>query len=146
VCPPGLDASFSDLLYRVMSTQASCGTSMVYNCHSPTGATPTGSDNLLNLALVDSGVEGGLDPAAIYAELVNHTSRNSQCRDPTSVCQSILRVAPGDSGASLLYIKLTLKTANPHYGEGMPVSAPGSICPEALDAFKTWIDQGAKMN
>jgi hypothetical protein len=28
----------------------------------------------------------------------------------------------------------------------MPLSTPGSICPEALDAFKTWIDQGAKMN
>jgi hypothetical protein len=146
VCPPGLDASFSDLLYRVMSTQESCGTSMVYNCHSPTGATPTGSDNLLNFALVDSGVEGGLDAATIYAELVNHTSRNSQCTDPPSVCQSILRVAPGDAGASLLYIKLTLKAASLHYGGGMPVTAPGSICPEALDAFKSWIDQGAKMN
>ena len=106
-----------------------------------------GGGSLLNLALVDSGVEGGLDPAQIYAELVNHPSTNSQCTDkPSSVCQSILRVAPGDSGASLLYIKLTLKTASPHYGGGMPVTAPGSICPEALDAFKSWIDQGAKMN
>jgi hypothetical protein len=147
VCPPGLDASFSDLLNRVMSTQASCGTAMPYNCHSPTGATPSGVGNFLNLALADSGVEGGLDPAAIYAELVNHTSTNYLCTDPKSVCQSILRVAPGDAGASLLYIKFTLKTnSNPHYGEGMPLSQPGSICPEALDAFKTWIDQGAKMN
>jgi hypothetical protein len=147
VCPPGLDASFSDLLTRVMSTQESCGTSMVYNCHSPTGATPTGTGNLLNLALADSGVEGGLDPAAIYAELVNHASTNYQCTDAPSVCKSIQRVAPGDAGGSLLYIKLTLKTTtDPHYGEGMPLSAPGSICPEALDAFKTWIDQGAKMN
>jgi hypothetical protein len=147
VCPPGLDASFSDLLNRVMATQESCGTSMVYNCHSPTGATPAGVGSLLNLALADSGVEGGLDPALIYRELVNHPSTNYQCTDPKAVCQSILRVAPGDSGASLLYIKLTLKTTtDPHYGEGMPLSAPGSICPEALDAFKTWIDQGAKLN
>jgi len=148
VCPPGLDASFSDLLNRVMSTQASCGTAMVYNCHSPTGATPAGVGSLLNFALVDSGVEGGLDPAAIYAELVNHTSTNYQCTDkPHSVCTSVLRVAPGDSGASLLYIKLTLTTTtNPHYGEGMPLSSPGSVCPEALDAFRAWIDDGAKMN
>ena len=147
VCPPGLDASFSDLLTRVMATQASCGTSMFFNCHSPTGATPAGAGNLLNLALADSGVEGGLDPAAIYAELVNHAAANIACTDAPSVCKSIERVAPGDAGASLLYIKLTLKTTtDPHYGAGMPVSSPGSICPEALDAFKTWIDQGAKMN
>lgn len=144
VCPPNLDASFTDLLNRVMSTQASCGTAQVFNCHSPSGATPMGAANLLNLALADSGVEGGLDPAAIYAELVNHDDTHVWC---SGSCPSTKRVVPGDAGASLLYIKLTLKTAgDPNYGAGMPLSAPGSICPEALDAFKTWIDQGAKMN
>lgn len=145
VCPPGLDASFSDLLNRVMSTQASCGAATPYNCHSPSGAAPNGAGNLLNLALADSGQEGGLDPAAIYAELVNHTDSHVWCVGAT--CPSMERVVPGDASASLLYIKLTLKTStDPNYGSGMPLSTPGSVCPEALDAFKTWIDQGAKMN
>ncbi len=148
VCPPGLDASFSDLLGRVLSTQASCGTATPFNCHSPSGASPLGVGHGLNMALADSGVDGGLDAAAIYAELVNHKAANMGCI-PTgdAGCPSIDRVVPGDAGASLLYIKLTLRTTNdPLYGAGMPLSQPGSICPEALDAFKTWIDQGAKMN
>jgi hypothetical protein len=145
VCPPGLDASFSDLLGRVLSTQASCGTSTQYNCHSPTGAGASGAGNLLNFALADSGVDGGLDPAAIYAELVNHQDAHVWCVGAS--CPSMERVVPGDAGASLLYIKLTLKTtADPNYGAGMPLATPGSVCPETLDAFKTWIDQGAKMN
>jgi hypothetical protein len=145
VCPPGLDASFTDLLTRVMSTQASCGTATPYNCHSPSGAAPNGAGNLLNFALADSGQEGGLDPAAIYAELVNHSDTHVWCVGGT--CPSLDRVVPGDAGASLLYIKLTLTTTtDPNYGSGMPLSTPGSVCPEALDAFKTWIDQGAKMN
>lgn len=147
VCPPNLNASFSDLLTRVLSTQASCGAATPSNCHSPSGATAIGSG--LNMALADSGIEGGLDPAAIYAELVNHRSANLGCI-PSLVdggCPTLDRVVPGDAGASLLYIKLTLKTtSDPVYGAGMPLNQPGSICPEALDAFKTWIDQGAKMN
>lgn len=149
VCPPELDASFSDLLGRMLSTQESCGSGTVYNCHSPTGASAAGVGHGLNMALVDSGVEGGLDPAAIYAELVNHKATNLGCI-PSLVdggCPDIDRVVPGDAGASLLYIKLTLTTTtDPMYGAGMPLSTPGSICPEALDAVKTWIDQGAKMN
>lgn len=149
VCPPDLDASFSDLLGRMFSTQASCGTGTAFNCHSPTGASPAGVGHGLNMALVDSGVDGGLDPAAIYAELVNHKAANVGCI-PSLVdggCPNIDRVVPGDAGASLLYIKLTLtNTTDPVYGAGMPLNAPGSICPEALDAVKTWIEQGAKMN
>jgi hypothetical protein len=146
VCPPGLDASFSDLLNRVLSTQASCGTSTTNNCHSPSGATAIGSG--LNLALLDSGLEGGLDAGAIYAELVNHKAANIGCIPmPDAGCPNVERVVPGDAGASLLYIKLKLTTtSDPLYGAGMPLNAPGSVCPEALDAFKTWIDQGAKMN
>lgn len=147
VCPPALDASFTDLLTRVMSTQASCGTATPSNCHSPSGATAIGSG--LNLALLDSGVEGGLDAATIYAELVNHPAANLGCiPSPTQQCPANLeRVVPGDAGASLLYIKLMLKTtSDPNYGAGMPLNAPGSVCPATLDAFKTWIDQGAKLN
>lgn len=148
VCPPGLDASFTDLLDRVLSTQASCGTATPFNCHSPSGASAFGIGHSLNMALADSGVDGGLDAAAIYAELVNHPAANLGCIPTADAgCPELDRVVPGDAGASLLYVKLTLRTTtDPVYGAGMPLSAPGSICPEALDAFKTWIDQGAKMN
>ena len=75
----------------------------------------------------------------VYGNLVNKTATN------ISGDVSLLRVAPGDAGGSMLYIKLTLKTVNDlHYGAGMPLTTPGSVCPEALDAFKTWIDDGAK--
>jgi hypothetical protein len=126
VCPPGLDASFADLLTRVMST-SSCGTNNPTSCHSATGAPAAGD-------LLDFTREAG----AVYGELVNHPATNISGDTP------VTRVVPGDAAASMLYIKLTLKDlTDPHYGAGMPLTAPGSICPEALDAFKTWIDTGA---
>lgn len=132
VCPPGLDASFGDMVTRVFST-SSCGTDQMGNCHSTSGSMQTG--NLLDFTVGDNGV---------YAELLGadgggHTATN------VSGDTVIERVVPGDAGASMLYVKLTLKTRNDlHYGAGMPLTAPGSICPEALDAVKTWIEQGAK--
>lgn len=129
VCPPGLDASFADLLTRVMAT-SSCGTNNQASCHSTQGAANAG--DFLSFTL---------DAGAVYNELVGVKSANVSS---TTGVQP-LRVVPGDAGASLLYIKLTLKTlSDPDYGSGMPQTAPGSVCPEALDAFKTWIDQGAK--
>jgi hypothetical protein len=129
ICPPGLDASFNDLLTRVMATTG-CGTNNQASCHSTRGASNAG--DFLDFTL---------DASAVYHELVGVKSANVSS---VSGVQP-LRVAPGDAGASLLYIKLTLKTlGDPNYGAGMPQTAPGSVCPEALDAFKTWIDQGAK--
>lgn len=126
VCPPGLDASFDDLLGRVMAT-TSCGTGNQTSCHSAKGAVAAGD-------LLDFTAEAG----TVYANLVNKPATNISGDVP------VLRVAPGDAGASMLYIKLTLKTVNDlHYGAGMPLTTPGSVCPEALDAFKTWIDNGA---
>jgi hypothetical protein len=127
VCPPGLDASFDDLLGRVMATTG-CGTNDQTSCHSAKGAVAAG--DLLDFS-------GAAD--IVYGNLVNKPATN------ISGDVSLLRVAPGDAGGSMLYIKLTLKTVNDlHYGAGMPLTTPGSVCPEALDAFKTWIDDGAK--
>lgn len=127
VCPPGLDASFPDLLQRVFAT-ASCGTNNPNSCHSKTGATAAGD-------LLDFTGDAG----AVYAALVGRKATN------ISGDTAVLRVAPFDAGASMLYIKLSLKTlTDPHYGAGMPLTAPGSVCPEALDAVKTWINEGAQ--
>jgi hypothetical protein len=87
-----------------------------------------------------------LDASAVYAELLGdgggHPSTNL-----SGDGGRIPRVAPFDSDASMLYIKLTLTTHdNPYYGAGMPLPTPGSVCPATLEAVKTWIDQGATSN
>lgn len=129
VCPPALAPSFDDLLTRVFST-STCGTDNPHSCHSTSGSGPKGAGDLLDFTL---------DAGAVYAELVGHNATNISGDTP------IVRVVPGDAGASMLYVKLTLTTASdPHYGAGMPLTAPGSVCPEALDAVRTWIEQGAK--
>jgi hypothetical protein len=133
VCPPGLDASFSDLLTRVFAT-SSCGTDNPHSCHSATGSGPMGAGDLLDFTR---------EAGAVYTELLGGNGKGQPAAN-ISGDTAILRVAPGDAGASMLYVKLTLRTLNdPHYGAGMPLTAPASICPEALDAVKTWIDQGA---
>ena len=128
VCPPGLDASFTSLLTQMLAT-SSCGAGTPNNCHSTSGASGiTGTGNLLDFSL---------DASAVYAELQKRATN-------IAGDASVLRVAPGDASASMLYIKLTLKTsADPTYGAGMPLTDPGSVCPATLDAIKTWIDQGA---
>jgi hypothetical protein len=135
VCPPGLDASFDDMLTRVFSTK-SCGTDQKNNCHSTSGASPIGAGNMLDFTL---------DASAVYAELLGADGGGQVAANVSGPPNfKVLRVVPGDAGASMLYIKLTLKNlSDPHYGAGMPLTAPGSICPEALGAIKTWIDEGA---
>jgi hypothetical protein len=133
VCVPDLDASFASLLGTVFST-ASCGTNVTGNCHSASGSAPSGTGNLLDFTL---------DAGAVYAELVGDGG-GAPSADIAGSAGHIPRVAPFDAGASMLYIKLTLKTsADPTYGAGMPLTDPGSVCPATLDAIKTWIDQGA---
>jgi hypothetical protein len=133
VCPPGIDPSFASILTKVLATP-SCGTNIDGNCHSTSGASATGTGNLLDYSL-DAGV--------VYAELLGdgggHPSTNL-----SGNAGPIPRVVPFDAGASMLYIKLTLTArADPRYGSGMPLTAPGSACPATLDAVKAWIDKGA---
>jgi len=133
VCPPDVDASFGSLLTTIFST-SSCGTNQQGNCHSSTGASPQGTGNLLDFTL---------DAGDVYAELLGDGGGAPATN--LAGTAKVLRVVPFDAGASMLYIKLTLKTTNdPRYGSGMPLTAPGSVCPGALDAVRSWIDQGAK--
>jgi hypothetical protein len=135
VCPPGMDASFGSIYSQMLST-TSCGATNPNSCHSTNGSLQTGS--LLDYSL---------DASAVYAELLGDgggvTAKNIDHPDVL-----VPRVDPGDAGASMLYIKLTLVDASndPHYGAGMPLTTPGSVCPETLSAVAAWINAGAPQN
>jgi hypothetical protein len=137
VCATDLDASFSSLLANVFDTP-SCGTNRTNNCHSFAGSRGTGGGSLLSF-------EG--DAGDVYAELVGPDGGLIRSTDVDYFSANIPRVVPGDAGASMLYVKLTLDAGNVMpYGGGMPQQNPGSVCPAVLDAVRTWIDQGAKPN
>jgi hypothetical protein len=136
VCPTDIDASFTSLLTQMFAT-GSCGSNTPLSCHSATGAAPSGTGNLLDFSA---------SAAAVYSELVGADGGGVYATN-LSGSAHILRVAPGDAGASMLYIKLTLTAAaDPMYGAGMPQGFPGSVCPAAVDAVRAWIDQGAQNN
>jgi hypothetical protein len=119
-----------------MLATASCGTNVVDGCHSHTGAPMTG--NLLDFTL---------DAGDVYVELLGPDAGGRHAVNIAGDAGGqVLRVVPGDAGASMLYIKLTLTGNDPRYGRGMPWTAPGSVCPAAVDAVKSWIDQGAANN
>jgi hypothetical protein len=127
-----MDASFGSILSQML-TAAGCGNSQV-SCHSTKGAAATGTGNGLDLSL---------DTAAVYAELLGDGGGAPAMN--VSGSGHVLRVVPGDASASMLYIKLGLDaSADPQYGAGMPLTAPGSVCPAALEAVAGWINAGAK--
>ncbi len=131
VCAMGVEPKFSSLLAKVLDTP-SCGTNRTNNCHSTAGSIVTGH-----------GLAFDKDAGDVYAELVGPDGGTVPSRNIAGMGQPP-RVVPGDAGASMLYIKLTLKTcSDPTYGCGMPQLNPGSVCPAVLDAVKGWIDQGA---
>jgi hypothetical protein len=137
VCPPDMDASFGSIYAQMLVPNATCGTTTQFNCHSASGAAPTGTGNLLDFSV---------DAAAVYEQLLGDGGGHASTNLSGSV-HNVLRVVPGDASASYLYIKLMLTTAaDPQYGAGMPLTAPGSVCPAALEAVKAWIDQGAPRN
>jgi hypothetical protein len=141
VCPSDIDASFGSIYAELLSAgssqldgQQSCGANVSGNCHSSTGASSAGTGNLLDFSRPARGVYAEF----LHADggLVNSTNLAGDAKVP--------RVVPFDAGASMLYVKLTLTTtADPTYGSGMPLTAPGSVCPATLEAVKQWIDQGA---
>jgi hypothetical protein len=135
VCPPDIDASYGSLLTQMFAT-SSCGTDRVLNCHSASGAAPRGTGNLLDFSV---------DAAAVYEQLLGDGGGHSSTN--LSGTARVLRVVPGDASASMLYIKLILTApADKNYGAGMPLDFPGSVCPEAVEAVKKWIDEGAPRN
>jgi hypothetical protein len=136
VCPPGISATFSSILTTMLAT-SSCGTNRGALCHSAAGAAPTGTGNLLDLSA---------DASAVYEELLGPDGGGAWAANIAGSAH-VQRVVPGDASASFLYIKLTLKAlVDPQYGQVMPSGYPGAVCPEALDAVKQWIDQGAAAN
>jgi hypothetical protein len=136
VCPPGIDATFSSILTKMLATSG-CGTDRVLNCHSASGAAPSGTGNLLDFAA---------DAATVYTELLGPDGGGRWAVNLAGAAH-VKEVVPGDASASFLYIKLVLKTStDPQYGAGMPMDPPGSVCPAAVDAVKRWIEQGAAAN
>jgi hypothetical protein len=132
ICPPDIDASFGSLVTTMFVTTG-CGTNKTNNCHSASGASVRGTGN---------GLDFTVDAAAIYAQLLGDGGGAPSTN--LSGSAHVLRVVPGDASASMLYIKLQLTSAaDPLYGAGMPLDTPGSVCPEALDAVRDWINGGA---
>jgi hypothetical protein len=119
-----------------MLATGSCGVSGAFDCHSSTGALPRaqgGTGSLLDFSL---------DAAAVYAELLGDGGGYPSTNVNGDAGRLVLRVAPHNAHASLLYLKLALPTeTDPRYGTAMPPT--GLVCPPALDAVKTWIDDGA---
>jgi hypothetical protein len=133
VCPD-VDASFGSIYTQILSTP-SCGTNNPLTCHSPSGSISGGS--LLDLSL-DAGA------VAVYAELLGADGGGYRSTNEDHADVFVPRVVPFDAGASMLYIKLTITSSNdPQYGSGMPLTAPGSVCPATLDAVAAWINSGA---
>ena len=79
----------------------------------------------------------------MYAELLGADGGGQRSVDAQGDAgEVVLRVAPGDASASLLYIKLAMTALyDPRYGEAMP--PVDTVCPAAIDAVKAWIDDGA---
>jgi hypothetical protein len=136
LCPDAMSATFPSIFSQMLST-GGCGAGRVFDCHSSTGALPTaegGTGSLLDFSL---------DAASVYEELLGADGSGHPAVNIDGDAGGVLlRVAPGDAGQSLLYIKLALPTAvDPLYGKAMPPTQV--VCPSALEAVKAWIDNGA---
>jgi hypothetical protein len=136
VCPDGMAPTF-DSIYGQMLSTSSCGANS-NSCHSTVGASAKGVGNLMDFSL---------EAGAVYAELLGPDGGGQFATNLDQPSVRVLRVAPYDAGASMLYIKLTLDSGmNPMYGSGMPLTAPGSVCPPAVEAVATWINSGASFD
>jgi hypothetical protein len=135
ICPDGMASTFPSIYTQLLSTE-SCGIGRLA-CHSTAAALPQaegGTGSLLDFSL---------DAAAVYAELLGVDGGGYPAVDVAGDAGGVLlRVAPGDAGASMLYIKLALTTiSDPRYGQAMPPVQ--TLCPPAIDAVEAWIDDGA---
>jgi hypothetical protein len=132
VCPPGIEAIYGSI-YTQMLSSSSCGSGLD-TCHSTKGSSPGGTGNGLNYSL---------DAGAVYVELLGDGGGAAAFNIAGDT--KVLRVVPFDASASMLYIKLTTTSAVGHYGSGMPLTAPGSVCPKTLAAVQDWINGGAQL-
>jgi hypothetical protein len=76
-----------------------------------------------------------------YANLVNVAAQGSACG-----ATQLLRVVPGDAGASLLYLKVNGYTTPPPCGVAMPKSGelPDGGQAALVQAVQSWINEGAQ--
>jgi hypothetical protein len=152
VCPPGIQPTFTSINANVL--QKVCIFCHKANYTDPSGKVFAGGAGGMILTLPvdagagdggDAGDNDGGDAAAPavgpYAALVNAHANNFAGTDKATYT---VRVAPGDPAHSFLPKKLSIKGSDPLYGSGMPLTAPGSVCPETLDAITTWIQNGAQ--
>ena len=135
LCPDAMAPTFPSILTQMFAT-ASCGAGRSYDCHSTTGA----------LALSEGGtgsqLDFSLDAAAVYAELLGDGSGQPAVNVDGDAGGVVLRIAPGNADASLLYIKVSMVAASdPRYGKAMP---PDELaCPAVDDTLRAWINDGA---
>ncbi len=74
-------------------------------------------------------------PQDVYSDLVNAA--------PTNAPPLYLRIAPGDPAHSWLLVKITEdEPGGTGYGARMPLGLP-DVCPETVQAFTSWIIDGA---
>lgn len=123
-------STFTDI--NKQTIQVSCA--FTDTCHNAAGAHSSGNLNLHD------------DP---YGALVNVPADDAQAKSEGKV-----RVKPGDSASSYLYIKLTLPPVSGACQTSMPISGYGGCMPQTsapLDSstiagIKAWIDAGAMKN
>jgi hypothetical protein len=131
ICPT-LDPTFDSIRTKLLATDT-CGSDRGGKCHSAAGATYSG------------GLDYTVDASALYEEFLGDSGTGHRAQNIAGNVTGLYRVVPGDSGASLLYIKLVTHSAtDPQYGSGMPFDYPGDMCPTSIAAVQTWIDNGAK--
>ena len=120
-CPTGVDATLSSIDLKLLKVICTA-------CHAGSLAASS----------------GGLDlSGSAYAALVN-VPANNIAADPAARPPALLRVRPGDPAGSLLYQKLLISTTpSPQFGQGMPLTAPGSVCEPVREAIRAWIAGGA---
>ena len=135
LCPDAMAPTFPSILTQMFAT-ASCGAGRSYDCHSTTGALP------LSEGGTGSQLDFSLDAAAVYAELLGDGSGQPAVNVDGDAGGVVLRIAPGNADASLLYIKVSMVAASdPRYGKAMP---PDELaCPAVDETLRAWIDDGA---
>ena len=79
-----------------------------------------------------------------YANLVNVPAAGEACASVDD--GGLVRVVPGDAGASLLYLKVDGFTNKPPCGSAMPKSGEIADGGQAavVQEIETWISQGAQ--
>ncbi len=130
ICPD-LDPSFDSIRTKLLNTD-SCGADRGGQCHSAGGGIYSG------------GLDYTADASALYVEFLGDAGIGARAQNINGSEQGLRRVVPGEEDASFLYIKVTtVSSHDPKYGTGMPFDHPGALCPAAVGAIGTWIQNGA---